>query len=80
MPDQILRNIAKESIPKPLNVFVRQEGKHFRVVYQRQYPQTVEEVVFSQRFNTPEQAQEFINVGLRAQRIYRECAATKSTV
>jgi hypothetical protein len=34
MPDQILRNIAKESIPKPLNVFVRQEGKHFRVVYQ----------------------------------------------
>jgi hypothetical protein len=70
MPDQIFRNIAKERIPKPLNVFVRQEGKHFRVIYQRQYPQTVEEVIFSQRFNTP--AQLFINAGLRAQRIYRD--------
>jgi len=32
----------------------------------------VEEVIFSQRFNTPEQAQLFINAGLRAQRIYRD--------
>ena len=71
MPDQILRNIAKESIPKPLNVFVRQEGKHFRVVYQRQYPQTVEEAVYSERFKTPEEAQKFIDTALRAHRIYR---------
>jgi len=31
----------------------------------------VEEVIFTQRFNTPEQAQDFIDAGLRAQRIYR---------
>ena len=70
MPDQILRNIAKERIPKPLKVSVRQEGKHFRVVYQRQYPNAVEEVVLSTRF-TQEEAQSFADEGLRAQRIYR---------
>jgi hypothetical protein len=46
--------------PKPLRVFVQQEGARFRVVYQRQYPQTVEEAVYSERFKTPEEAQKFI--------------------
>ena len=53
------------------HVFIRKAGKHFRVTCQRQYPNTVEEVLISQRFNTLEDAQKFIDVGLRAQRIYR---------
>ena len=57
--------------PKPLRVFAQQEGARFRVVYQRQYPQTVEEAVYSERFKTPEEAQKFIDTALRAQRIYR---------
>jgi hypothetical protein len=57
--------------PKPLRVFVQQEGARFRVVYQRQYPQTVEEAIYSERFKTPEEAQKFIDTALRAQRIYR---------
>jgi hypothetical protein len=61
----------REQAPKPLRVFVRQVGTHFRVVYQRQYPQAVEEVVISTRFNTWEEAQKFADAGLRAQRIYR---------
>ena len=65
-----LRNM-REQVPKPLNVSIRQMGAHFRVVYQRQYPSAVEEVVLSTRFNTREEAQKFADAGLRAQRIYR---------
>jgi hypothetical protein len=65
-----LRNM-REQVPKPLNVSIRQMGAHFRVVYQRQYPNAVEEVVLSPRFNTQEEAQSFADEGLRAQRIYR---------
>ena len=65
-----LRNM-REQVPKPLNVSIRQMGAHFRVVYQRQYPNAVEEVVLSTRFNTQEEAQSFADEGLRAQRIYR---------
>jgi hypothetical protein len=64
-----LRNMH-EQVPKPLNVSIRQMGAHFRVVYQRQYPNAVEEVVLSTRF-TQEEAQSFADEGLRAQRIYR---------
>jgi hypothetical protein len=74
MPHQIVRNIpASEQgrMPKGLNIFIRQQGKHFRVIYQRQYPRAVEEVVISPRFNTREEAQSFVDAGLRAQRIYR---------
>jgi hypothetical protein len=64
--------ILKERIvPKPLHVSIRQVGADFRVVYQRQYPHAVEEVVYTERFKTPEEAQKFIDAGLRAQRIYR---------
>jgi len=66
----ILRNM-REPARKPLRVAIRQEGAHFRVVYQRQYPLAVEEVVYSERFKTPEEAQKFIDEALRAQRIYR---------
>jgi len=65
-----LRNM-REQVPKPLNVSIRQMSAHFRVVYQRQYPNAVEEVVLSTRFNTQEEAQSFADEGLRAQRIYR---------
>ena len=64
-----LRNM-REQVPKPLNVSIRQMGAHFRVVYQRQYPNAAEEVVLSTRF-TQEEAQSFADEGLRAQRIYR---------
>ena len=64
-----LRNM-REQVPKPLNVSIRQMGAHFRVVYQRQYPNAVEEVVLSTRF-TQEEAQSVADEGLRAQRIYR---------
>ena len=71
MPDQLARIFAKERIPKSLHVFVRQDGSYFRAVYQHQYPQAVEEVVYTERFKTSEEAQKFIDVGLLAQRIYR---------
>ena len=61
----------RAKVLKPLRVFIQQMGAHFRVVYQRQYPRTVEEVVYSERFKTPEDAQKFIDAALRAQRIYR---------
>jgi hypothetical protein len=61
----------REQMPKPLRVSVRQQAAHFRVVFQHQYPHAVEEVVYTQRFNTSEEAQKFIDDGLRAQRIYR---------
>ena len=53
------------------HIFVRKAGKHFRVVCQRPYPRAVEEVLISQRFTTLEEALEFVDAGLRAQRIYR---------
>jgi hypothetical protein len=70
-----LNNNIREKAPKPLHVFVQQEGAHFRVVYQRQYPQVLEEVVYSERFKTLEDAQKFIDTGLNAQRIYRNLAS-----
>ena len=51
----ILRNM-RERGPKPPRVAVRQEGAHFRVVYWHQYPHTVEEIVYPERFKTPEEA------------------------
>jgi hypothetical protein len=54
-----------------LHVSIRQVGEHFRVVYQRQYPNAVEEVIYTERFATTEGAQKFVDAGLRAQRIYR---------
>ena len=65
-----LRNM-REQVPKPLRVAIRQVGAHFGVVYQRQYPQTVENVVYSERFKTQEEAQKFVDDALRARRIYR---------
>jgi hypothetical protein len=62
-------------VPKPLHVSIRQVGTYFRVIYQRQYPNAVEEVVISIRFNTREEAQNFADEGLRAQRIYRSLGA-----
>jgi hypothetical protein len=57
---------------KPLHVFIRKQGNHFRVVYQRHYPNgAVEEVVLTQRFETEGEAQSHADDGLRAQRIYR---------
>ena len=61
----------ERTMPKGMHVSIRQVGAHFRVVYQRQYPNAVEEVVISTRFNTREEAQKFADAGLRAQRIYR---------
>ena len=54
-------------MPKGLDVSVQQEGAHFRVVFRHQYPHAVEEVVYTERFKTPEEA--VIDAGLRAQRI-----------
>jgi hypothetical protein len=65
----------RERVPKPLHVSIRQVGTYFRVIYQRQYPNAVEEVVISIRFNTREEAQNFADEGLRAQRIYRSLGA-----
>ena len=58
-------------MPKGLDVSIRQVGAYFRVVYQRQYPNAVEDVVYSERFKTPEEAQKFVAAALRAQGIYR---------
>jgi len=57
---------------KPLHVFIRKQGNHFRVVYERHYSNgTVEEMVLTQRFETEVEAQSHADDGLRAQRIYR---------
>jgi len=57
---------------KPLRVFIRKQGNHFRVVYQRYYANDVlEEIVLTQRFETEADAQNCADAGLRAQRIYR---------
>jgi hypothetical protein len=58
-------------MPRGPHIFIRKAGEHFRVICQRPYPRAVEEVLISQRFNTLEEAQEFVDAGLRAQRIYR---------
>jgi len=65
-----LRNM-REQVPKPLHISIRQMGAHFRVVYQWQYPNAVEDVVYSERFKTQEEAQKFVDDALRARRIYR---------
>jgi len=58
-------------MPKGLDVSIRQVGAYFHVVYQRQYPNAVEDVMYSERFKTQEEAQKFVDDALRAQRIYR---------
>ena len=64
---------------KPLHVFIRKQGNHFRVVYERHYPNgTVEEMVLSQRFATEAEAQRHADDGLRAQRIYRALTPPRS--
>ena len=63
-------SMMRKQVPKSLRTAVRQEGAHFRVVYWHQYPNSMEEVVYTERFKTPEEAQKFIDTGLRAQRIY----------
>jgi hypothetical protein len=64
---------------KPLHVFIRQEGKHYRVKYQRHYPNNVvEEVVLTQRFNSLADAQRFADAGLLAQHIYGGLTDRKS--
>ncbi len=61
----------RQQVPKPLQVSIRQQGAHFRVVFEHQYPQVVEEVVYTERFATTADAQKFVDDGLRARRIYR---------
>ena len=64
---------------KPLHVFIRKQGNHFRVVYQRHYPNGVlEEVMLTQRFETEAEAQSYADEGLRAQRIYRALTQHRS--
>jgi len=61
---------------KPSHVFIRQKDKYYRVMCQHHYPHgVVEEVVLTQRFNTLAEAQDFVDEGLRAQRIYRSLTA-----
>jgi CRISPR/Cas system endoribonuclease Cas6 (RAMP superfamily) len=74
-----LRNM-REQVPKPLHVSVRKVGAHFRVVYQRQYSNAMEDVVYSERFKTPEEAQKFVDAALRAQRIYRNLSPRSDAV
>jgi hypothetical protein len=74
MADHIVCTIsitAKGPMSKGPHIFIRKADQHFRVICQRQYPHAVEEVLISQRFKTLEDAQEFVDVGLRAQKIYR---------
>src|SRR5262249_5827256 len=64
---------------KPLRVFIRKQGNHFRVVYQRHYPNGVlEEVMLTQRFETEAEAQSYADDGLRAQHIYRALTQHRS--
>jgi len=46
---------------KEPHIFIRKEGRHFRVVCQRQYPHAAEEVLMSQRFKTLEETHEFVD-------------------
>jgi len=63
---------------KKPHIFIRKAGEHFRIVCQRHYPRAVEEVLISQRFKTLEDAQEFVDAGLRAQRHYRSLTDEKN--
>ena len=65
-------SMMRKHVPKSLRTAVRQEGAHFRVVFWHEYPHSVEEVVYSERFKTQKDAQKFIDEGLRARRIYRD--------
>jgi len=65
---------TREQVPKRLQVSIRHQNAHFLVVFQHQYPHAVEETVYTQRFATTEDAQKFIDDGLRARRIYRNLA------
>lgn len=68
------------AMTKPLRVFIRKQGNHFRVVYQRYYANDVlEEVVLTQRFESEADAQNCADAGLRAQRIYRALTEHRST-
>ena len=65
---------------KPLQVFIRKQGNHFRVVYHRHYPNGVlEEVMLTQRFETEAEGQGYADDGLRAQRIYRALTEHRSS-
>ena len=70
----------REQVPKPLHISIRQVGVHFRVVYQRQYPNAVEDVVYSERFKTQEEAQKFVDDALREQRVYRSLTLRSDAV
>jgi hypothetical protein len=73
-------NVKRDgAMTKPLHVFIRKQGNHFRVVYQRYYANDVlEEVVLTQRFETEAEAQKHADDGLRAQRIYRALTQHRS--
>jgi hypothetical protein len=74
-----LINVLEQMRREPLHVFIREQGNHFRVVHQRHYPNDVlEEVVFTQRFETAAEAQSYADAGLRAQRIYRDLTPHRS--
>jgi hypothetical protein len=68
-----------DAMTKQLAVFIAQVGKHYRVKYQRHYPNNVvEEVLLPQRFSSLADAQHFADTSLKAQRIYRGLADGKS--
>jgi len=70
---------AGRAMTKPLHVFIRKQGNHFRVLYQRHYPNgLLEEVMLTQRFETADEAQSYADSGLRAQRIYRALTPRRS--
>jgi hypothetical protein len=54
---------------------LRKAGKHFRVICQRPYPRAVEEVLISQRFNTLEEAENFVDAPPRRCRCPNESPA-----
>ena len=70
---------AGRAMTKPLHVFIRKQGNHFRVLYQHHYPNgLLEEVMLTQRFETADEAQSYADSGLRAQRIYRALTPRRS--
>src|SRR5262249_18742283 len=51
---------AGRAMMKSLHVFIRKQGNHFRVLYQRHYPNgLLEEVMLTQRFETADEAQSY---------------------
>jgi len=71
--------ILGDAMTKSLHVFIGQVGKHYRVKYQRHYPNgAIEEIVLSQRFETEAEAQSYADDSLRTQRIYRGLVDGKS--